>query len=397
MSDFAPPPEGFELDPDDFDKLVNGAMGGGEEDAPAAEADAGGLAGKWVVETLADAYADNTPIEFIVDGLIPVPSLSIVYGGPGTLKSMLLADLAVCVAAGTLWLQRLDGDDGTPGTSFRTKQSPVLWLDFDNGAKRTRQRMAALGRGHEQPGNLPLHYLSMPMPWLEANDRSMMIDVAKYVKHHGYRMLIVDNLGLVNGGTDENSSEMAQVMGLLRWLSEEAGCAVIVVHHQRKSSGGSSSDVGARKGDSLRGHSTIEASLDMALLVERKGIEDTILVIPTKTRDYHKFSFFGAVWTYEHYADDSYRLRTGRFWARSVATGEEGVNLAIIAVIKNEMRGKGWIAAKDVADLVRDRMAAKPGGKPPGTNKVRGLLRQMAEDGQLFKRGETKSQEYSLS
>jgi hypothetical protein len=271
----------------------------------------------------------------------------------------------------------------------------VLWLDFDNGKKRTRQRMAALGRGHELPGDSALHYISMAMPWLDASDNALVTEVAKYVKHGGYKLLIIDNLGLVNGGIEENSSEMAQVMGLLRWLSEEAECAVIVIHHQRKGAGAGQNDPGQRKGDTLRGHSTIEASLDMALLVERKGREDALLVIPTKTRDFHRFDFFGALWTFEHYPDNTGRMKTGRFFARSVATGEEAINLAITAQIKTEMRGKGWMAPKDIVDLVRDRMAAKPGGRAPGVNKVRGLLREMSENGHLLRRGEGKHVEYS--
>ena len=349
------------------------------------------LTGQWVPLTLADAYADDSPIEFLIDGLLPIPSLSIVYGGPGSLKSMLLADLAVCVAGGLTWLESLPGESAGC-VSFPTKQAPVLWLDFDNGKKRTNRRMAALGRARELPGDAALHYISMAKPWLDASNAALIEEVSKYLKAGNYRLLIVDNLGLVNGGIEENSSEMAQVMGLLRWLSEDANCAVILIHHQRKGAAGGS-EPGQRKGDSLRGHSTIEASLDLALLVERNGREDAVLVTPTKTRDFHRFDFFGALWTFEHYPDDD-RLKTGRFWARSVATGEEAVNMAIMAQIKAELRGRDWTGQKTLVDLVRDSMAAKPGGKAPGINKVRGLLRDMAEEGQIARRGEVKFLEY---
>jgi hypothetical protein len=381
---------------DDFDRLVDANIVGGGTDAPdvsdAPDAPSR-LTGHWVPETLADAYADNTPIEFLIEGLLPVPSLSIVYGGPGSLKSMLLADLAVCVAAGKVWLEPLPGD-ALGGVSFVTKQAPVLWLDFDNGKKRTRRRMAALGRGHEQPPDASLHYISMAIPWLDASDDSMMREVQKFVADGHYKLVIIDNLGLVNGGVEENSSEMSVVMSKLRSLSEAAECAVIVIHHQRKNST-NGSDPGTRKGDTLRGHSTIEASLDMALLIERKGREDAILAVPTKTRDFHRFDFFGALWTFEHYADDD-RLRTGRFWARSVATGEEAVNMAIMQVIKNEMRGHGWMGGPEIINLTRDTMAARPGGKPAGINKVRGLLRQMADDGQILTQGKARNVEYCL-
>ena len=169
---------------------------------------------------------------------------------------------------------------------------------------------------------------------------------------------------------------------------------MIVIHHQRKGSAGAS-DPGQRKGDTLRGHSTIEASLDMALLVERNGREDAVIVTPTKTRDFHRFDFFGALWTFEHFPNDD-RMKTGRFWARSVATGEEAVNMAIKAQIKIELREHGWMGQKPLVDFVRDSMAAKPGGKAPGINKVRGLAREMVEEGEIQQRGAAKMLEYGL-
>lgn len=395
MSDFTPePPEDFEFNPEDFDALVNGAMGGSNEPSAAVvEEDAGSLVGQWVAETLADAYADTAPVEFLIDGLLPVPSLSIVYGGPGSLKSMILVDLALCVAGGVPWLETLPSDDqAVPGATFPTKQAPVLWVDFDNGPRRTRERIGAIGRGHELPIDTPMRYLSMPSPWMDASRREFIDDVARYVKVGGYRLVIVDNLGLINGGIEENSGEMAMVMGHLRWLAESAGCAVIVVHHQRKSSGLTN---GVRKGETLRGHSTIEASLDLALLVERNGREDAVVVTPTKVRDYQDFDSFGALWSFEH-KEGTRQLQWGRFWSKAVATGEEAVNLAITATIKNEMRGLGWMGPGDVVNLVRERMAAKPGGKAPGIHKVRGLLRQMAEDGQIMAQGKANQLEYRV-
>lgn len=67
--------------------------------------EAGELFRNWKLRSLADAYRPRPPLYYLVDGLLPAPSLSIVYGGPGSLKSMLLADLCVCVASGQPWLQ----------------------------------------------------------------------------------------------------------------------------------------------------------------------------------------------------------------------------------------------------------------------------------------------------
>ena len=390
MTDYA---GGAPFDDADLEQLINENVITAEK--AAADAAAGKLVEQWTTSTLADAYQKVEPTKFLIEGVLPLPSLSIVYGGPGSLKSMVLADMALCVAAGVPWLDPLPNDiHNIPGITFKTNQVPVMWMDFDNGPRRTSERFGAIGRGHELPPDTPFRYLSLPTPWLDASDISQVIQMEKWVRHHKSQLIIIDNLSLISGNTDENSGQMSQVLSRLRWLSEVSQSAVVIIHHQRKSNG-SAAAAGAPKSETLRGHSSINAMLDMALLVERNGREDAVLITPTKVRDYQDFESFGALWTFEH-VPGTKQLAIGRFWSKPVATGEEGLNIAIRAHIKNEMRGKGWMDPKDIRNLVRDRMAAKPGGKAPGINKINGLMREMAEDGQILRRGETSSLEYSL-
>lgn len=380
------------FDDADLDLLIEENVFTGAEPEPPS---AGPVMGGWKLETFADAYADTEPTKFLVEGLLPLPSLSIVFGGPGSLKSMLLADMAVCIAGGVKWLESMPEGNTIPGVTFVVHQAPVLWVDFDNGRRRTRERIAALGRGHDIPSDSKcLSYVSMPTPWLDASDITIVSDLANLVRKHGFKLIVIDNLGLISGDIDENSGEMAQVMGHLRWLSEDCECAVIVVHHQRKT-GGNSSAGDIPKAESLRGHSSINASLDLALLIERRGREDAVSVVPTKVRDYQEFDTFGAIWTYQH-SEDSKRLHAARFFSRAVATPEEAVNIAIKAVIKNELRGKASLAAPEIVQMVRDRMAAKPGGKAPAINKIRGLVTELAEDGELLREGKARNLVYRL-
>ncbi len=102
----------------------------------------------WKVSTLVDAYDDRGPIEYVIKGLFRVPSVNLVYGPPGCLKSMLLADVCGCVVQGTPWLPGLDS---APMPGFATLHAPVLWIDLDNGEHLTHERFAAIGRGHSLP------------------------------------------------------------------------------------------------------------------------------------------------------------------------------------------------------------------------------------------------------
>ncbi len=87
----------------------------------------------WESYNLEEAYQPRPPIGYVVDCLIEEASLSILYGAPGCMKSLTLADMAICVAGGIDWL--LPSPDGG-GKAFKVKQGPVVWIDFDNGKRR---------------------------------------------------------------------------------------------------------------------------------------------------------------------------------------------------------------------------------------------------------------------
>lgn len=344
-----------------------------------AENEAGELFQSWKLRTLADAYAPRPPLQFLVDGLLPYPSLSIVYGSPGSLKSMLLADMAICVAAGRQWLEPLDTDQIQPGRTLPTTQAPVLWVDFDNGTRRTDERIDAMARSRGLPVDTPIHYVSMPTPWLDASKRVMVMELAKLIKHIGAKLIIIDNLGLITGDVEENSAGMAQVMGNLRWLCEECNAAVIVVHHQRKSNG---SDASVRKGEMLRGHSSIEAAIDLGLIVERKANEDAVAIIPTKVRGYKIIDILGAHFAYSH-REGTYDLEEARFFSVATETEQDREKRAIIEAAQREIRErKSAVKQGELVNAVRDHLAATT-GKTPGVNKIRGVLKEAVQDGQF--------------
>ena len=129
----------------------------------------------------ADAYAPREALQFAVSGLLTLPSLSIVYGAPGTLKSFLLADMAINVAAGLPWLAALPGEGDIARAVI---QSPAMWIDFDNGARRTHERFDALGHAYKLPADVPIVYYSMPSAGLDAGDTAAMVTLADRIKEH---------------------------------------------------------------------------------------------------------------------------------------------------------------------------------------------------------------------
>lgn len=297
---------------------------------------------------------------------------------------MLLADLAVAIASGGRWLEPLPTSDREPGVTFATTQATVLWIDFDNGIRRTDERIEAFARARQLAPDAPLYYVSMPQPWLDASKPSMITELAELITDLTAKFVVLDNLGLITGDTEENSGEMAQVMGNLRWLCEETVSAVTAVHHQRKSGG--AGDKGIRKGEMLRGHSSIEAALDLALLVERKEGEDSVAVIPTKVRGFKEYNIFGAHFTYDH-REGTKDLALGRFYSLAVSSKEEREIEAIQEGIKKTLRGGKSYKQSDLVNEVRSDLASLPGGTAPGIHKVRGILKKMAEAKELLCEG----------
>lgn len=280
----------------------------------------------WRALTPADFYKPIEPIRYIVDGIFERGSLNILYGAPGTLKSFLMQDLATCVASGKNWLTPAPWGGG--GKAIATTQGKVMWLDFDMGENRTLERFAALGRHYGLPSDAPLVVYSMQNPPLNAANPDDIDNLI--LRADGVDLIVIDNLHTISGGIDENTSDMGNVMFNLRTLAEMTQAAVVVIHHERKATGFNSRD-----GESLRGHSSIEAAIDLALKVEREPYSDTLTIKSTKTRglEVHPIT---AAFTYE-LMTDSTLLDTAAFY--SLESDDTQSNYAIEREIKKALEG----------------------------------------------------------
>lgn len=303
----------------------------------------------WQPLTMGDIYKPQDPIRYIAHELLEYGSLNILYGPPGTLKSFLMQDLATCIVTGSQWLQPAPWGGG--GHAIATTKAPVVWLDFDMGARRTIERFAALGRHYNTPNNAQIKIYSMPNPPLNAGD-PVHIDLLA-ARASGAGLIIIDNLRTVSGGIDENASQMSEVMFNLRWLAEITGAAVVVIHHERKGNGFS-----GRAGDTLRGHSSIEAALDLALRIEREPYSDLITIKSTKTRGLEVLPF-SCAFTFDKSQDGI--LNEAAFY--SVESEDTQSNYAIEREIKEALtlepmnQSKLWEAVHEVLpDVGKNRI-----------------------------------------
>jgi hypothetical protein len=322
----------------------------------------------WTTYTLVDAYKPRPPIEYIVDLLFEIPSLSIVYGAPGSMKSFILQDLSICVASGRQWLQPALK---STAKSFNVRPYPVLWVDQDNGIRRTHERFDALGVGHGKVDELtPIYYISMPNPWLNATKTSAMIVLRDTIRSTGARLVVIDNLGTILGGADENSTEMIDILSELRQLAEIEKIALVVIHHQRKTNG-----IKGRAGESLRGHSSIEAALDLALLVEREPRSKEIKVVSTKTRGVD-VPTFGALFTFIH-KSGSRELELAYFEGITIDDPKTpaGLKTIIISIVS---KNPPSINQSNLIDEVKALV-----GNVVGRNRIRELIDELVQENEL--------------
>ena len=246
-----------------------------------------------------DALKKRDKTQYIVDQLLPLPSLTMFYGIAGSLKTNLVLDMAVCVATGQRWLTELPDN---PKTGFDVIKQPVLWIDVDSGQRVLHNRIGAMLRIRKAKKDTPITYASFLAPPFVATNTKATAYLVSVIKDLAAKFVVFDNLGTISGNIDENSNQMVGVMSALRSIAEATDSAAAVIHHDTKH------DNGNRK--TPRGHSSIEAALDLALCVKRE--DDVVNIYPTKMRN-EPVESFSALWTWEPDAETR-QLKEARFY-----------------------------------------------------------------------------------
>jgi hypothetical protein len=187
----------------------------------------------WKSEGMAEIYAPQPPIRFLVEDFIVERSVTLFTGDGGSGKTLILQDLAMCVATGRAWLPPGLGADHRV-RSRPVLAGPVFWINYDSPSRTVRSRMAAIGRAYGAPADTPIFFFNHPSPILDASNAEMMAELRKRVRFHKPRLIIVDCLSHVIGDLDENASEVRRAVAPFRALAEALPVSVIVIHHHSK-------------------------------------------------------------------------------------------------------------------------------------------------------------------
>lgn len=168
----------------------------------------------------------------------------------------------------------------------------VLWIDLDNGAKKTHERFRAVAAAHGINHAVPVSIYSFPA--LDLADKDSVVALRDAIVTEGARLVVIDTF--INATTVQNENDNAQLRGpmfALRTLCEQTGAAIIAIHHPSKNTQAGTSH------DDLRGGGAIAGAADLTLRVARETPDaEEVTVTATKTRG-AGVAPLSALWSFE--------------------------------------------------------------------------------------------------
>jgi hypothetical protein len=184
---------------------------------------------------------------WLVDGLIPMGSLTLLTAPPAGYKTWLALALGGAVSKGADFLDR------------KTLKTPVVYLDRENRLSVIRDRLGILNLDDRD-------FLKIWGRWLE-DDPPLIGDPRLLEIARRYRpLIIIDSFVRFHSAEENNATQMAKVLEDLLCLVN-AGATVVVLHHEGKT-----------PGSRYRGSTDILAGVDAAFAIVKKTNKDgTIL------------------------------------------------------------------------------------------------------------------------
>lgn len=172
------------------------------------------------IRVLSDVEVENMPKpDWLVDGMIPTGSLSVVFGPPGSGKSFLVIAMAMAIGTG----YRVLGRSVTRG--------PVCYI-APEGSAGIGSRVRAWKQHHNYTGLAGVHFVPQSVSLLEDAAVASLIAACRALKPS---LVVFDTLARSIPGGDENSAkDVGIAIANAGRIQQELGTAVLLVHHTGK-------------------------------------------------------------------------------------------------------------------------------------------------------------------
>lgn len=195
---------------------------------------------------LTDEECENMPPPaWLVDGLLVQGQRSMIFGEPGSYKSFLALDLALCIATGSRW------------HGHATSQGRVVYIAGE-GKGGLGKRIKAWKLYHGYVGSAPISILGEAAQLLHGGDVTALIEAIQALPEPPVA-IIFDTLARAVVGGDENSAQdMGQAIAAIDFLHNATDAHVMVIHHK------------ARGAKNARGSTAVPGGMDTMIDLSRE-------------------------------------------------------------------------------------------------------------------------------
>jgi hypothetical protein len=194
------------------------------------------------------------PLDSIIRGILQADSVGMVWGAPGSFKSFLSIDWALCVATGTPWL------------GHEVVKAPV-WYLCGEGQAGLRTRVAAWRKARQYQGDLSMFFHTKKALLLDddgtgSKSSGLVRLLQKIADGEVPSLIVVDTLARSMAGDESATKDANRYVSALDELVaavRKAGqkCTVVLVHHSKKD------------GESYRGSSVLRGAADFEFEIDK--------------------------------------------------------------------------------------------------------------------------------
>ncbi|MEI6282559.1 MAG: AAA family ATPase [Alphaproteobacteria bacterium] len=210
----------------------------------------------------ADEFTRRPPIRWMIKTVLPRDGeLIVIYGAPGSGKSLMALDLTMALVRGEPW------------RGLKVNKARVLYVAAE-GAEGVAQRLKAYGQHHDVAlGGLPLGIIHDAPNLMVEEDASAL--VTSIIDAGGADVIVADTWAQVTPGANENSGEdMGLALKHCRAIRQATGAIVILIAHTGKD---------ASRG--IRGWSGLNGAANTTLEVIRDEDTGARMLKITKMKD----------------------------------------------------------------------------------------------------------------
>ena len=215
------------------------------------------------IQLLSDTDVDALPVSLpLIRDVVFQQTIAALIGAYGTLKTFVMLDMMLCIAAGIAW-------HGHP-----VQQGTVIYV-FAEGASGISKRVAAWKQAHGITGSLPILFVPMA---LKVSDPAQVAELLSKIagKLAGPIVAVVlDTVARTMSGNENDVEDMGRYIDGCDKIRDVLGCTVFLVHHTGWSA------------ERSRGSTSLPGAVHTEIIIERDEL--TVTLKCTKQKDAPEF------------------------------------------------------------------------------------------------------------